>query len=145
MKSLRSLLLLLVLVVTANAPTWADHERRGSDPGPHPIKLLKVIRDGNPSGQQFGETRGSIEIWLQNAADADVDKVTLEVELWNKDGRFIEKIVRNIGTINANSRSIQKVKWNLVGGENNVTQKIWVLYNAGKEHLTQFEAIPVTW
>ena len=139
MKFLRLTLLLLVLVSTTFA-AWS--ERKKSDPGPHPIRILKVVKD-NPTGD-FNTSRGEIQIWLQNGVDADVDKVRVEIDLYSKSGRFVEKLSKEVGVIKAGSKNYQNMKWN-VYGESQVTMKIWIYYNGGLDRLTQYEAEPPVW
>jgi hypothetical protein len=136
----------LTLLVAAMAPlAYSVSENRGSDPGPHPLKVLKVVREINQGEAGMGQTRGTMEIWLQNSADVDVDKVKMEVEIFTRDGRFLDKVKKDIGVIKAGSKSYQTVRWSVIGNEQSVKQKIWLFYNGGKEKLTQFEAEPPTW
>jgi hypothetical protein len=117
-------------------------EKKHSDPGPHPLRILKVLKDN--SGSSFNQSKGDLQIWLQNAVDADVDQVKIEVEFYSKGGRYVDKVVKEVGIVKASSKSFQTVRWNIVG-EEILVPKIWIYYNAGAERLTMFEAEPPVW
>ena len=138
MKSFQVLLLLMALWL---APSLAFGEKKKSDPGPHPLKILKVVRDNR--GSNLAEARGEMQIWLQNAVDADIDKVKLEIELYSASGRYLDKVTKDIGVIKANSKSYQTIRWST--SESALHQKIWIYYNRGAERLTQYEAEPPVW
>lgn len=129
-----------VVGVFSGGALWA--EKKQSDPGPHPLRILKVVKDN--SGSAFAQARGELQIWLQNSVDADVDQVKIEVELYNKSGRILDKVTKNVGIVKAGSKSFQNIKYNVMG-EDYVQPKIWIYYNAGNERLTQFEAEPPVW
>lgn len=140
-KSLLHLAAVLLCLSAVLTPTFA-RERKKSDPGPHPLKILKVVKDN--SGTSFNQSKGSLQIWLQNSADADVDQVKLEVEFYNKGGRLIDTVTKDVGIVKASSKSFQNVKWNIVG-EEYLVPKIWIYYNSGADRPTLFEAEPPVW
>ena len=139
MRFFRTSILALLVMVSLALVTQA-RENRHSDPGPHPLKLLKVERSSSQEHPGMGPAKGNMDIWIQNAADADVDKVKIEVELFSPNGRFLDKVVKDIGIIKANSRCLQTVRWDIVDRGQGIKQKIWIFYNGGKEKLIQFEA-----
>lgn len=131
-----SLLLLCAMSLFVLGP--AEAKRRKSDPGPHPIKVLKIVQDG-ASRQGMNGCDGRYSIWVQNTTDVAVDKVKIEMELYSRSGRIVETVSKEIGDVEAGHKKISELKYNIVG-EQSVKPRFWIMYNSGKEALTQFEA-----
>ena len=127
----------LTLLVAATLLGPAQAKRRKSDPGPHPLKILKVVQDGSSHATMAG-CSGRYHIWMQNTTDVDVDKVSIEMELFSPSGRLEDTIKQDLGTIAAGQKSFADLKYNIIG-ETTLKPRFWVKYNAGKEQLTQFE------
>lgn len=117
--------------------------RRKSDRGPHPIKILKIVQDGN-STQNLSGTSGRYHLWMQNTTDVAVDKVEVQMELWTKTGRLEDTIKKEVGTVEAGAKNMVDLKYNVVG-ESSLKPRFWILYNAGKEAPVQFEVEGPSW
>ena len=131
---MRIRLFTILLILTAALAVVA--ERRKSDPGPHPIRLLKAIVENN--GRDIGMSRGVVHLWVHNASDVAVDKCKVEVELFTRDNRLADKVTRDLGTIEPGNKKLQDIKWT-IAGEEELKPRIWLLYNGGMDRLTQFE------
>ena len=132
--------ILLIVLVLAGAAALA--QKRKSDPGPHPLKLIKALWD--PAGRRMNATRGNIKLWLQNVADVPVDKIKVEVEILDQNGHLEETISREIPILDAGAKKTFDLTWSVIG-EEIVKPRIWVYYNGGLDRLTQFEAVPENW
>jgi hypothetical protein len=109
-----------------------------SDPGPHPLKVVKFLLTGNQ--RSMGSSTGTFEIWLQNTSDYIVDKIHIDVEMFNHNGRYIDKITKDIGKLNPGQKKIFDLRYNVVGlDDTDLVPRVWVYYNAGLQRLTQFE------
>lgn len=133
----------LILLASALAIGPAAAKRRKSDPGPHPLKILKVVQDGSSTSTMNG-TSGRYHLWLQNTTDVAVDKVAVEMELYSKTGRLEETVTKEVGNVDAGQKTFVELKYNIIG-EATVKPRFWVKYNAGKQELTQFEIDGPSW
>lgn len=140
MKSISKIVLGLLALGLVLTPAEA---RRKSQPGPHPIKVLKIVQDG-ASQQTMNGAKGRYHVWLQNTTDVAVDKVQLEMELYNNSGRVIEKVTKEIGTLESGAKNMAELKYNVVG-ERTVKPRFWLMYNAGKEKPAEFEIDGPSW
>jgi hypothetical protein len=141
MKTYQYTALALAVAGSLFLPAWAA--RRKSDPGPHPLKVLKIVQDGS-SSQNMNGTSGRYHVWMQNTTDVAVDKVELQMELWTKTGRLEDTIKKEVGTVESGAKSLVELKYNVVG-ETNLKPRFWVLYNGGKEAPVQFEVDGPSW
>lgn len=123
--------------------TPAEAARRKSDPGPHPLKVLKVVQDGS-SQQTMNGSFGRYHVWLQNTTDVAVDKVQIEMELYSRSGRLEDTVKKDIGTVEPGAKSTIELKYNVIG-EQSLKPRFWVFYNAGKEKPIQFEIDGPSW
>lgn len=139
---MKSLPVLMFALLTLALPGIAKAPRK-SDPGPHPIKILKVMQDSS-SRETMNGTEGRWHIWMQNTTDVDVDKVALEVDFYNPSGRLVETVKKDIGTLESGHKNMAEVKYDIIG-EHHLKPRIWVLYNGGGEKPTQFEVQGATW
>lgn len=131
------LLLALLLVFPALAA------KRKSDPGPHPLKVLKAKVNARSGG--MNNSQGEMTVWVQNTSDVMVDKVRVEVELYDDNKRMVEKKVKELGDVEPGVKNYIDFRWDIMG-ERNVTWKIWIYYNGGlSDRLTQFEGEPPVW
>jgi hypothetical protein len=137
MRATLCLLLAAILVFPALAA------RRKSDPGPHPLKVLKAkvnARQGTNNNSV-----GDMTVWVQNTTDVLVDKVRVELELYDDGKRLVEKKVKELGDVEPGVKNYIDFRWDIIG-ERNVTFKIWIYYNGGlTDRLTQFEGEPPVW
>ncbi len=140
MKFMRLTTLILLVVACIVAPASA---RRKSEKGPHPIKVLKIVQDGAGRGG-MNNASGRYHIWLQNTTDVAVDKVQLEMELYSDTGRLVDKVTKEVGVLESGAKNMAELRYNVVG-ERNLKPRFWVLYNAGKEKLTEFELDGPSW
>jgi len=122
----------------------AQAARRRSDPGPHPLKILKIVQDSN-SRQSMGGASGRYHLWMQNTTDVDVDKVQVEMEIYSKSGRLEDTVRQEIGNVAAGAKAFVELKYNVIGTEIDFKPRFWVQYNGGKEKLTQFEIDGASW
>lgn len=136
-------LVTLVLLASALLIVPASAKRRKSDPGPHPLKILKVVQDGSSHTTMNG-TAGRYHLWMQNTTDVAVDKVEVEMELYSKTGRLEDTIKKEVGNVDAGQKTFVELKYNIIG-EQTIKPRFWVKYNAGKEALTQFEIDGPAW
>lgn len=141
MKSYQYTALALAAAGSLLLPAFAA--RRKSDPGPHPLKILKIVQDGS-SSQNMNGTSGRYHVWMQNTTDVAVDKVELQMELWSKTGRLEDTVKKEVGTVESGAKSMVELKYNVVG-ESSLKPRFWVLYNAGKEAPVQFEIDGPSW
>lgn len=121
------------------APAGAKEKEkdRKSDPGPHPLKIWKVVQDTG-SVETSTSTRGAYDIWLSNVTDVAVDKITIEMDLYNRNGRIVQVVKKDIGTLDASHKWEGRMKYEVVN-ERSLKPRFWVTYNAGKEKPVQFE------
>ncbi|MFN8608818.1 MAG: hypothetical protein U0931_14875 [Vulcanimicrobiota bacterium] len=133
----------LVLAAASSLLLPAFAARRKSDPGPHPLKVLKIVQDGS-STQNMNGTSGRYHVWMQNTTDLAVDKVEIQMELWSKTGRLEDTIKKDVGTVESGAKSMVELKYNVVG-ESSLKPRFWVLYNGGKEAPIQFEVDGPSW
>jgi hypothetical protein len=133
-----TLLITVASIMLGAFPALA--KTRKSDPGPHPLKLINFIFNNPESGSVGGSSRGTCDVWLQNTSQYVVDKVSLEIELYDSNGRYLDKIKKKIGDISPGAKKIFTLPYSLLGREVNVKPRVWIFYNAGKPELTKFEA-----
>ena len=117
--------------------------RRKSDPGPHPLKILKIVQDGSSTVSMNGSS-GRYHLWMQNTTDVAVDKVAIEMEVFSKSGRLEDTVKKEIGNVEAGAKAFAELKYNVIG-EQAVVPRFWVKYNAGGEKLTEFEVDGPSW
>jgi hypothetical protein len=141
MKSYQLAALAVATAGTLLLPAFAA--RRKSDPGPHPLKILKIVQDGSSTVSMNGAS-GRYHLWMQNTTDVAVDKVEVQMELWSKTGRLEDTVKKTIGNVDAGQKTFVELKYNVVG-ETSLKPRFWVLYNAGKEAPVQFEIDGSSW
>jgi hypothetical protein len=142
MKPLQTLAVLSLSLMALVAPSIAEKPRK-ADPGPHPIKVLKVTQDSG-SRETMSGTEGRYHVWLQNTTDVAVDKVALELEFYSRSGRKVETVRKEIGVLESGNKNMAEVKYEILG-ERSVRPRVWVMYNAGKENPAQFEVTGAQW
>lgn len=142
MKPLQLLTVSLLSMAVLVGPSTAAKPRRG-DPGPHPIKVLKVTQDSG-SRETMAGTQGKYHVWLQNTTDVAVDKVALELEFYSRSGRIVETVRKEIGVLESGNKNMAEVRYDILG-ERSVKPRVWVMYNAGKEQPAQFEVTGAQW
>ena len=129
-------ILCLCLIAVATCPSQARPKR--SDPGPHPLKLIKFVKNDNE--RSMGSATGSYEVWIQNTSEYIVDKIRVDVEIYDREGRYLDKVSKDVGKLTPGQKKIFEMRYSVMGtNENVLTPRLWFYYNAGKEKLTQFE------
>jgi hypothetical protein len=102
----------------------------------HPLRILKakVDTDGrsgfNPGG------RGSLSIWIKNAADVTVDGITVTVELYNDRRRKMNTLTKDIDALDAGEKRIVTFEWDEF---EEVKPKYFVEYYSRGKQKTKFE------
>ena len=131
-------ILMILLLLTALCGALEDNSKKKSDPGPHPLKILKVTVE--PRDLSMSSNRGQVAVWLQNVYDVGVDKVRIEVQLYDKNGKLRDKLVKQTDLIDPGKKTVYEFNYDLTGFSDKPRPRIWVFYNGGLDRLTQFEA-----
>jgi len=141
MKSYQYATLALATAGTLFLPAYAA--RRKSDPGPHPLKILKIVQDGS-SRQDMNGASGRYHLWMQNTTDVAVDKVEVQMELYSTTGRLEDTIKKEVGNVDSGAKTFVDLKYSVIGSQT-VKPRFWILYNGGKEKPIQFEVDGPSW
>ena len=65
-------------------------EKLKSDPGPHPLKVLKAKVNSRQGANN--NSVGDMTVWVQNTSDVMVDKVRVELWLFDDNKRLVGMI-----------------------------------------------------
>lgn len=128
-----------LLCLAASLPVSAK-----DNPSDHPIRVLKARYQNDGARGSGSSARGNLTIWLQNAADATVDGVEIEVELYNDRGRKVETLRRKIEDLGAGAKKVVTFRWDVVA-ESHVKPRFYVEYNRRGTQKGRFEGESPNW
>lgn len=125
--------LIALICLAAVSPVSAK-----DNPADHPLHVLKARYQNDTNRGSGMSARGNLTIWLKNAADATVDGVEIEVELYNDRGRKVETLRKKVEDLGAGEKKVITFRWDVVA-EKNVKPRFYVEYNRRGTQKARFE------
>lgn len=138
-KTLIGLGLMAVVLLAVSLPASAK-----DNPSDHPIRVLKARYQDDTTHGGGMSARGSLTIWLQNAADLTVDGIEIEVDLYNDRGRKVETLHKKVEDLNGGAKKVVTFRWDVVA-EDHVKPRFFVEYNVRGNQKARFEGDSPNW
>ncbi|MFA5506996.1 MAG: hypothetical protein WC314_18755 [Vulcanimicrobiota bacterium] len=133
---LLSIVLTLLAAVLLGQPAIAR-----DNPSDHPIKVLKAKIDGQSRGFDRGG-RGTLSIWLKNAAEVTVDGIVVSVDLYDNRRRKINTLTKEVEPLAGGEKTIVVVKWDEF---EEVKPRFYIEYFSRGNQKTKFEGDTPSW
>lgn len=131
--------LIALICLAASLPAAAK-----DNPADHPLRILKARYQNDTNRGSGMSARGNLTVWLQNSADATVDGVEIEVELYNDRGRKVETLRKKVEDLGPGEKKVVTFRWDVVA-ENNVKPRFYVEYNRRGTQKARFEGESPNW
>lgn len=136
---------LLAIVTTAVIALLATLPAAARDnPADHPIKVLKARYQNDHSRGNSMSARGTMTVWMQNAADLPVDGIVIEVDLYNNRRRKVETLKREVEMLEPGQKRVITFSWDVLA-EREVKPRFFIEYYSRGKQKTRFEGDSPNW